>query len=92
LFETAEIARFSPEQIRYYEDSLKYYRDLKASLDTSFEEGLEKGREEGLEKGREEKSVEIAKELLRNGISPEVIKHATGLTQEQLEGLKEIKK
>ncbi|HSI90949.1 MAG TPA: Rpn family recombination-promoting nuclease/putative transposase, partial [Adhaeribacter sp.] len=28
LFETAEIARFTPDQIRSYEDSLKYYRDL----------------------------------------------------------------
>jgi hypothetical protein len=29
LFETAEIARFTPDQVRSYEDSLKYYRDLK---------------------------------------------------------------
>ena len=29
LFQTAEIARFTPEQVRSYEDSLKYYRDLK---------------------------------------------------------------
>ena len=37
LFETAEIAKFTPDQIRSYEDSLKYYRDIKASLDTKFE-------------------------------------------------------
>jgi hypothetical protein len=39
LFETAEIAKFTPDQIRSYEDSLKYYRDIKASLDTKFEDG-----------------------------------------------------
>jgi len=39
LFETAEIARFTPDQIRSYENSLKYYRDLKNSLDTAKEEG-----------------------------------------------------
>ena len=29
LFATAEIAKFTPDQVRSYEDSLKYYRDLK---------------------------------------------------------------
>ncbi len=28
LFETAEIAKFTAEQIRSYEDSLKYYRQF----------------------------------------------------------------
>ena len=45
LFEVAEIARFSPEEVQAYEDSLKSYRDLKNSLDTAREEG----REEGIE-------------------------------------------
>ena len=44
LFETAEIAKFTPDQIRSYEDSLKYYRDIKASLDTKFEEGKIEGK------------------------------------------------
>jgi len=39
LFESAEIARFSPEEAMQYEDSLKTYRDLKNSLDTAREEG-----------------------------------------------------
>ncbi|MFN8436201.1 MAG: Rpn family recombination-promoting nuclease/putative transposase [Cytophagales bacterium] len=47
LFETAEIAKFTPEQIRSYEDSLKYYRDLKNFLDTAKEEGYEQGYEQG---------------------------------------------
>lgn len=40
--------------MREYEDSRKAYRDLKNSLDTAIQEGLEKGRAEGLEKGRAE--------------------------------------
>ncbi len=59
LFDTAEIARFTPDQVRSYEKSLKYYRDLKNSLDTAFDEGKEEGRTEekrqviinGLQKG-----------------------------------------
>jgi predicted transposase/invertase (TIGR01784 family) len=39
LFKTAEIAKFNPEQVNSYEDSLKYYRDIKNSLDTAREEG-----------------------------------------------------
>jgi predicted transposase/invertase (TIGR01784 family) len=39
LFETAEIAKFTQDQVRSYEDSLKYYRDLKNSLDTARDEG-----------------------------------------------------
>jgi hypothetical protein len=40
LFETAEISKFSQQEYQEYEDSLKYYRDMKNSLDTKFEEGI----------------------------------------------------
>lgn len=48
LFEEAEIAKFTPTELKEYEDSLKAYRDVKNSIDTA----LEKGREEGMEKKR----------------------------------------
>ena len=72
LFETAEIAKFTPDQVRSYEDSIKYYRDLKSSLDTA----------------KEEKAIKIAKELLKNGVSPEIISSSTGLTREQIKRMK----
>jgi len=91
LFATAEIAKFPPDQVRSYEDSLKYYRDMKNSLDTAKEEGLQEGREigreEGKEIGREEKAIEIARELLKNNVSLEVISSSTGLTRDQIESL-----
>ncbi|WMJ73659.1 PD-(D/E)XK nuclease family transposase [Cytophagaceae bacterium ABcell3] len=80
LFETAEIAKFTPEQVQSYEDSLKYYRDLKNSLDTAKEEG----REEGREIGREERALEIAKEMLKEQESIDKIIKYTGLTKEQI--------
>lgn len=46
LFEVAELANFSPAERDDYENSLKYYRDLKNVVDTSREEGREEGREE----------------------------------------------
>jgi predicted transposase/invertase (TIGR01784 family) len=72
LFETAEIARFTPDQVRSYEDSLKYYRDMKNSLETA----------------KEEKAIEIAKELLKNGIDVDIISQSTGLSREQIDRLK----
>jgi predicted transposase/invertase (TIGR01784 family) len=71
LFEAAEIARFTPEQVRSYEDSLKYYRDLRNSIDTA----------------KEEKAHDIARELLKIGVNHEIIKQSTGLTDQQQEKL-----
>jgi len=72
LFETAEIARFTQEQIRSYEDSLKYYRDLRNSLETA----------------RDEKAVEIAKNMLNKGFSYSEISELTGLTEAQIKIIK----
>jgi predicted transposase/invertase (TIGR01784 family) len=80
VFEAAEIARFTPEQIRSYEDSLKYYRDLKNSLDTAREEGIA----EGIEKGK----ADIARSLISKGFSIEEIMGITQLTREDIERLK----
>lgn len=63
----AEIAKFSPEEVQAYEDSLKSYRDLKNSLDTAREEGREEGIEIVLQvfdlakrgKGVDEISVQV---------------------------------
>lgn len=54
LFEEAEIAKFTPTELKEYEDSLKAYRDVKNSIDTALEKGREEGMAKGLEKGREE--------------------------------------
>ena len=88
VFETAEIARFTPDQVRSYEDSLKYYRDLKNSLDTAKEEGVIEGIEKGIAKGIEKGKVEVAKNLIKNNVSIEIIMKSTGLTKEQIEQLK----
>ncbi|MCW3804528.1 Rpn family recombination-promoting nuclease/putative transposase [Marinilabiliaceae bacterium D04] len=85
VFEVAEIAKFSHEEYLSYEDSLKYYRDLKNSLDTAKEEGHEEGWKKGLEKGKEERTSELVKSLLENGVSIEIISKSTGLTVEQIE-------
>ena len=40
-----------------YEDSKKFYRDIKNSMDTAFEEGKVEGKEEGKEEGRKQGEI-----------------------------------
>lgn len=84
LFASAEIAKFTPEEVRSYEDSLKYYRDLKNSLDTAREEGLNEGIEKGIEKGIKK----VALNAIKMGKSIKEIIDLTGLTNQQIENIK----
>ena len=43
LFEEAEIAKFTPQEMREYEASKMAYRDIKNSIDTAKQEGLAEG-------------------------------------------------
>ena len=76
LFEAAEIAKFTPEEKNKYEESLKYYRDLKNVVDTSFDEGKAEGKAEG--------KVEIARQMKSEGEPIEKIVRFTGLTAEEI--------
>ncbi|MQN86017.1 hypothetical protein F7D65_03190, partial [Prevotella copri] len=72
------------------------YRDIKNSVDTAkregIAEGMEKGMKEGLEKGRAEgmnqRSLDIARNMLADGVDINLIMKYSGLTQEQIEKLK----
>ncbi|MCI5180073.1 MAG: Rpn family recombination-promoting nuclease/putative transposase [Candidatus Electrothrix sp. AW3_4] len=91
LFTTAEIARFTPDQVRSYEKSLKYYRDMKNFLDTAFDEGKEEGREIGIETGREIGKAEGQREIvingLKQGLDKKMIADLTGLSLEAIENI-----
>ncbi|NEO85837.1 MAG: PD-(D/E)XK nuclease family transposase [Spirulina sp. SIO3F2] len=81
LFEVAEIARFNPDQVRSYENSLKYYRDLKNSIDTAREEGREEGWQDGREQGQAETRLDIAQSLLAAGMTDDFVIQTTGLAE-----------
>ena len=83
LFEQAEIAQFSEQEYQEYENSLKYYRDLKNSIDTAFDEGKIEGRLEGEQLGLEK----TAKAMKAEGIDPEIIVRITGLSAAEIEKL-----
>jgi flagellar biosynthesis/type III secretory pathway protein FliH len=54
LFEEAEIAKFTPQEMREYETSKMAYRDIKNSVDTAKREGIAEGMEIGMAKGKQE--------------------------------------
>lgn len=49
--------------------------------------GMEKGLQQGLQRGRTEAQLEIAKRLLKMGMSLEDVVKATGVEQEEIEQL-----
>ena len=103
LFEEAEIAKFTPQEMREYETSKMAYRDIKNSVDTAkregIAEGMEKGMElgmakgkqeglaEGMEKGMNQKALEIAENMLTMGLSAEQVAKATQLPLEIIKNL-----
>jgi predicted transposase/invertase (TIGR01784 family) len=70
-FEIAEIAKFDRKQLEEYEQSLKYYRDIKNVVDTSFIEGKK----------------DVAKKLMEKGSPIDFIIEVTGLSMEEIENL-----
>jgi len=76
LFETAEISKFNQQEYQDYENSLKYYRDLKNSLDTAREEGKIEGK------------IEIALVMLKDNEPISKIIKYTGLTEDEINQIK----
>ena len=70
-----EIAKFTPTELKGYEDSLKAYRDVKNSIDTA----LEKGRVEGV--------IQVAKKLLESGMDVDTVMKMTDLSKNEIEKL-----
>ncbi len=52
------------------------------------EKGKVEGLKEGIEKGRVKEKLKIAKVLLKQGLSPENIQQATGLSLEQIKKMR----
>ena len=76
----AEIAKFTPQEMREYETSKMAYRDIKNSVDTA--------KREGIAEGMKKRSLEIARKMLAKGIDEATVKEITGLSAEHIPQLK----
>ena len=72
LFEQAEIARFTPDESRIYEESLKQYRDMHNTIASAER------------RGRDEANRENARKMKVEGYAIEDIAEITGLTAEEI--------
>jgi len=68
-----------PDEKNKYEESLKYYRDLKNVVDTSFDEGKAEGKVEG--------KLEVARQMKLKGMDSNLISEITGLPIDEIEKL-----
>ena len=55
------------------------------------EKGIEKGKKEGLKEGENRKAIEIAINLIKNGLDNELIKNTTGLSIKEIKELRNKK-
>ena len=87
LFQAAAIASFTREERAVYEDSLKYYRDIKNVVDSSKEEGWEQGITKGIAIGEDKKALQIAKRMKELNLPIATIAQSTGLSEDQIKEL-----
>ena len=92
LFMLAKIHNFTADEYKQYQKSLKSMGDFDNIISSTAElaemRGLAKGRAEGLAEGKAEQAVAIAKEMLSDGMSAEMISKYTGLTIDEIEALR----
>ena len=84
LSENVELDELTVAERRAYEESIKYYRDIKNVVDTSREEGRKEGRKEA----SEQQALTIARRMLAAGVGVEQVAEFTGLAVQRVEALR----
>jgi predicted transposase/invertase (TIGR01784 family) len=64
-------------------------RETTKAIETGRKEGIKEGIKEGRKEGRYEKKIEIAKEMLKNNMTLEMICKITHLTPKEVEKIKD---
>ena len=78
---------FSPIEREAYEEHLKWFRIEANTLKKAEAKAEAKGIEIGEARGKTEGKAGVAKNLLKSGLSVDLISAATGLTLKQIEKL-----
>lgn len=87
--DTLEFLSQDREARRLYEERQKYLHDEASMIEWATEKGIAQGREKGLLEGEKRKAIEIAKNMLSLGIEVSVIAKASGLSESEVEALKD---
>lgn len=87
LFDAAESSGIVADEVVLYSQSLERLQSYQAGVDYAAEQSLKSGVEIGRDEGMEEARIQIARNLLASGMSPEMIASNTGLSISRIEGL-----
>lgn len=60
---------------------------IQENYDMTLETAIDEAREEGLEQGRNEARLQLIREMVSRGMTPELISDMTGLSLEEIETL-----
>ena len=74
-----------------YEKRFESLLEQNSLLANAERKGLEKGKKEGLKEGENRKAIEIAINLIKNGLDNELIKNTTGLSIKEITELRNKK-
>jgi predicted transposase/invertase (TIGR01784 family) len=83
-YEAANQFSWTDHELEVYDYWSIRAQDERGKLEIARQEGLRKGREEARKKGREEVAKQIARHLLRQGLSLAQIAAGTGLSVEEI--------
>ncbi len=93
-FAIANQSNLSREELDDFEHHEFFIHDqrnaIKKGIKQGLEQGIKQGIEQGIEQGKLEAKLEIAKQLL-NVLDDDAISQTTGLSQEQVSGLRNLK-
>lgn len=87
LFNIAEVSNLTSAEMNAYQQSLKIKRDNYNHDQFVLNQGIEQGEARGEAKGKYNNSLEIARELKKEGMTVEFIAKITKLSLEEIEAL-----
>ena len=84
-----ELERLSEnDEFRVLYDAEKMRRkEINSARLDGYDDGYGNGYEIGITKGKEEEKIAIAKNFLKNGVSPDIVSESTGLNEDEINNL-----
>ena len=71
-----------------FDNSMMMHFEKEKGIEEGIEKGIEKGKVIGIEEGEKKKEIKIVKNMLKSNLSIETIMEVTGLTEEEIENIK----
>lgn len=85
LFDAAELAAMDAQTRKQVDKAMTTKIDILQSIQNSYADGFQAGKE----KWKKEQAIQTARSLLEHGVSIDIITISTGLTQDEVESLRE---